>query len=127
MALIVLDRRSNVTDIIAKANADFVLPNYDLEGLERWSTSRIVLIGDAAHVMPPHSGQGMSQVFEDAVCLALSLRKHTKLQDGTWTKERDSIENAFSEYFILRKPRVYVYTYLMLTSSIVTLILTSIS
>ena len=124
MALIVLDRKSNVTDIIAKAKADFVLPNYDLEGLERWSTSRIVLIGDAAHVMPPHSGQGMSQVFEDAVCLAVSLRKHAKLQDGTWTKDRDSIENAFSEYFTSRKPRVYVYFYPISSSLLVTIILT---
>jgi len=33
----------------------------------------VVLIGDAAHAMTPHLGQGASQAIEDAACLAAYL------------------------------------------------------
>lgn len=38
--------------------------------LRRWSKGRAVLIGDAAHAMLPHHGQGANQTIEDAVALA---------------------------------------------------------
>ena len=38
--------------------------------LRRWSKGPIVLIGDAAHGMLPHQGQGANQTIEDAVTLA---------------------------------------------------------
>jgi salicylate hydroxylase len=46
---------------------------YDREPLERWSAGRITLLGDAAHPMLPHHGQGASQALEDAVVLAHAL------------------------------------------------------
>ncbi|MEK6443883.1 FAD-dependent monooxygenase [Pseudonocardia sp. T1-2H] len=41
-----------------------------LPSLARWSRDRIVLIGDAAHAMLPHHGQGANQTIEDAAVLA---------------------------------------------------------
>ncbi len=41
--------------------------------LRRWSKGPIVLIGDAAHGMLPHQGQGANQTIEDAVTLAAIL------------------------------------------------------
>ncbi|GAA0464490.1 FAD-dependent monooxygenase [Streptomyces olivaceiscleroticus] len=38
--------------------------------LRRWSRGRAVLVGDAAHAMLPHHGQGANQTVEDAVTLA---------------------------------------------------------
>ncbi|POX40633.1 monooxygenase [Streptomyces sp. Ru73] len=38
--------------------------------LRRWSRGRAVLVGDAAHAMLPHHGQGANQTIEDAVTLA---------------------------------------------------------
>jgi salicylate hydroxylase len=38
--------------------------------LERWSRGPVVVIGDAAHAMLPHQGQGANQAMEDAVLLA---------------------------------------------------------
>ncbi|HEX4721414.1 MAG TPA: FAD-dependent monooxygenase [Pseudonocardiaceae bacterium] len=38
--------------------------------LRHWSRGRAVLIGDAAHAMLPHHGQGANQAVEDAVVLA---------------------------------------------------------
>lgn len=46
---------------------------YDREPLPRWSTARTTLLGDAAHPMLPHHGQGASQAVEDAVALAACL------------------------------------------------------
>lgn len=41
--------------------------------LSRWSKGRVTLIGDAAHALVPHHGQGANQSIEDAVVLAASL------------------------------------------------------
>jgi salicylate hydroxylase len=41
--------------------------------LPYWSTSRITLMGDAAHPMVPHVGQGAGQSIEDAITLAVLL------------------------------------------------------
>jgi salicylate hydroxylase len=43
---------------------------HDLAPLDRWHTDRVVLMGDAAHAMVPHQGQGANQTIEDAVALA---------------------------------------------------------
>jgi 2-polyprenyl-6-methoxyphenol hydroxylase-like FAD-dependent oxidoreductase len=41
--------------------------------LARWSRGPVVLLGDAAHAMLPHQGQGASQTIEDAAVLASEL------------------------------------------------------
>lgn len=38
--------------------------------LHQWSKGRITLLGDAAHAMVPHHGQGANQSIEDAIVLA---------------------------------------------------------
>ncbi|WP_322051552.1 FAD-dependent monooxygenase [Paraburkholderia bannensis] len=43
--------------------------------LGRWSKGRVTLIGDAAHALVPHHGQGANQSIEDAVVLADQLAK----------------------------------------------------
>lgn len=48
---------------------------YDREPLERWSTARTTLLGDAAHPMLPHHGQGANQAIEDGVALAVCLEE----------------------------------------------------
>ncbi|MGC4805841.1 FAD-dependent monooxygenase [Micromonospora sp. DT233] len=52
----------------------------------------VVLLGDAAHAMPPHLGQGACLAFEDAATLA-SLLRETRLPD------------AVTAYDRLRRPR----------------------
>lgn len=50
---------------------------YDRAPLSTWSTDRITLLGDAAHAVTPHLGQGANQSVEDAITLAVLLKDAT--------------------------------------------------
>jgi salicylate hydroxylase len=41
--------------------------------LGRWTRGRVTLLGDAAHQLAPHHGQGANQSVEDAIVLAACL------------------------------------------------------
>jgi salicylate hydroxylase len=55
--------------------------------LSRWSKGRVTLIGDAAHALVPHHGQGANQSIEDVVVLARCLAE-TNAADHTQAQER---------------------------------------
>lgn len=63
-----------VLAIIGAMDSTFRWGIYDREPLDRWSTGRITLLGDSAHAVTPHLGQGANQAIEDAVTLAVLLR-----------------------------------------------------
>ena len=46
---------------------------FTLPPLRRWNQGPVVLLGDAAHAMLPHQGQGAGQAIEDAAVLAAEL------------------------------------------------------
>lgn len=46
---------------------------YDRRPLQSWTKGRLVLLGDAAHAMLPHLGQGANQAVEDGVALAVLI------------------------------------------------------
>ncbi len=50
---------------------------YDREPLPTWTKGRLSLIGDAAHPMLPHLGQGANQSIEDGMALATILARAT--------------------------------------------------
>ncbi len=62
-----------VPGIIDAISETFRWGLYDRKPLQRWSTERITLLGDAAHPMTPHLGQGANMSIEDAVVLAKML------------------------------------------------------
>ena len=59
-----------VTEMVGATDVGARWALHDLAPLERWHTDRVVLIGDAAHAMVPHQGQGANQTIEDAIALA---------------------------------------------------------
>jgi 2-polyprenyl-6-methoxyphenol hydroxylase-like FAD-dependent oxidoreductase len=70
-------------DFIRNAVADIdyknisVWPFYIVPQLKNWHSDgcRVVILGDAAHAIPPSAGQGVNQAFEDTYALALLLGK----------------------------------------------------
>jgi 2-polyprenyl-6-methoxyphenol hydroxylase-like FAD-dependent oxidoreductase len=51
-------------------------PIYDVPKLSYWYKGRVCLIGDAAHGVSPHIGQGASLALEDTVVIAELLKSH---------------------------------------------------
>ena len=51
-------------------------PYYAVPRLERWASDsgKVIILGDAAHAVPPTTGQGVNQAFEDVWMLALLLK-----------------------------------------------------
>ncbi|WP_192808574.1 FAD-dependent monooxygenase [Actinomadura montaniterrae] len=47
-----------------------------------WYRGRVVLIGDAAHVMPPHGSSGAAMAIEDAHVLAEELKQHSCVEEA---------------------------------------------
>jgi salicylate hydroxylase len=63
-----------VTSLLRQVDATFWWGLYDREPLADWTRGRLALLGDAAHPMLPHLGQGANQSIEDAFALAAVLR-----------------------------------------------------
>ncbi|MET8527895.1 FAD-dependent monooxygenase [Micromonospora sp. NPDC005172] len=72
--------RSPAAQLIRATPPDYTwFPMHDMDAPKRWHRGRAVLIGDAAHVSSPSSGQGASMAFEDAVQLARSAVCETEM------------------------------------------------
>lgn len=82
--------------VLAATDPDDVLRNdlYDRAEARQWSRGPIVVVGDAAHPMRPHLGQGGCQGIEDAAVLA-------RFVDGA-----DNLAAAFARFATFRRPRV---------------------
>lgn len=71
-----------VEAIIAQVTTTFRWGLYDREPLPTWTRGRLTLLGDAAHPMLPHVGQGANQAIEDAVALATVLAHSNRASAG---------------------------------------------
>ncbi len=69
---------------------------YDREPLPTWTKGRLSLLGDAAHPMLPHLGQGANQSIEDGMALATILAR----------ADRETAPAALLAYERLRRERV---------------------
>jgi salicylate hydroxylase len=65
---------------------------YDIDPVDTWHSDSVVLLGDAAHAMLHHQGQGANSAIEDAGGLADALA------------QADSVKEALALYQATRKP-----------------------
>lgn len=61
---------------------------FDREPIKRWGMGPVTLLGDAAHPMLPHTGQGAAQAIEDAVALGLAVTKYSDVSAALRQYER---------------------------------------
>lgn len=80
--------------LAAVKTLDRLYPVFDMPQLPSWAKGRVVLIGDAAHAVGPHAGQGASMALEDAMVLAACM-----------TAERQ-VAKSFARFECLRRPRI---------------------
>jgi 2-polyprenyl-6-methoxyphenol hydroxylase-like FAD-dependent oxidoreductase len=82
--------------LLAATDPDAVLRNdlYDRAEARQWARGSVVLVGDAAHPMRPHLGQGGCQGLEDAAILAHCV------------EHAGGLPAAFARYAAARQPRV---------------------
>src|SRR5450755_2516121 len=72
---------------------------------------RVVLIGDAAHAIPPTGGQGAAQAFEDAQTLAYALaRCAAPTQPRTTPQLHEDILSKWSWHRQARIAQVLAFT-----------------
>lgn len=84
-----------VTEMIKAASSPIRWGLFTVRPLLRWYRRRVVILGDAAHGMLPHHGQGANTSIEDAFALA-----------GLLAEARpDDLEATFTRYQALRRAR----------------------
>ena len=84
-----------VEAILREAKNTFRWGLYDRAPLAKWTSGRLTLLGDAAHPMLPHAGQGANQAIEDGVALAAVLAR----------ADKQSAPRALTIYEKLRRER----------------------
>ena len=83
-----------VTELLAQVKTTYWWGLYDREPLAKWTNGRLTLLGDAAHPMLPHLGQGANQSIEDGVVLANKLEGATSETASESLRSYESIRRA---------------------------------
>lgn len=80
----------------------FIHPIASLKDVQSiWSHGRAVLVGDAAHGMPPFMAQGANQGLEDAAVIGTYIAQLIK---NNGLDDQVAISNAFHQYEKIRRP-----------------------
>ena len=72
--------------------------------LRDWGRGRITLLGDAAHPLLPHTGQGAAQALEDAVALGLALDGRRPVSEAL--RSYEAVRGRRTQRFISLGPRI---------------------
>ena len=85
-----------IGQVLSQVDKCFRWALYDREPLPTWTKGRLTLLGDSAHPMLPHLGQGANQSIEDGMALATILAE----------VDNAAVPEALQAYERLRRERV---------------------
>jgi salicylate hydroxylase len=86
-----------VTALLEKVQHCFWWGLYDRGPLSSWTSGRLALLGDAAHAMLPHLGQGANQAIEDGVALAVFLQDHGSAEVAACLRRYEAFRHGRTE------------------------------
>jgi len=97
-----------IQEILQSLEVDTMWPTWTVPPLPTWERDGVVLVGDAAHALPPTSGQGCSQALEDveAFVLLLSHSLQNADQEQIEANPKSLVKTAARQYMALRVPHV---------------------
>ncbi|CVL00357.1 related to 2-polyprenyl-6-methoxyphenol hydroxylase and related FAD-dependent oxidoreductases [Fusarium mangiferae] len=82
-------------EMVQKTDTIKFYPLYKMPPDIKWFTKRSLILGDAAHAMQPHAGQGTSMALEDVFLLSRLLEQPSR-----------PLPEVFEKYQAIRRPRV---------------------
>ncbi|KID89349.1 Aromatic-ring hydroxylase-like protein [Metarhizium guizhouense ARSEF 977] len=99
-----------ICKVLETSKVTSMYPTWIVPPLPTWERDGVVLVGDAAHALPPTSGQGSSQALEDVECFTLFLSHHLgkayESHGHDPTDYKGVIRAAAKQYMDLRQPHV---------------------
>ena len=88
-------------DVVRKTDVVKFYPIFKVPPGRPWSKGRCLVIGDAAHAMPPHASQGVSMALEDVFLFSKLLAHHS----NHGTQGSQSLDDLLQAYQVKRKVR----------------------
>jgi 2-polyprenyl-6-methoxyphenol hydroxylase-like FAD-dependent oxidoreductase len=94
--------RSIIDSVCAHKETLYLWPFLKMPKLDRWfsDTGHVIIIGDAAHAVPPSSGQGVNQALEDVYSLTQLLNSGKDLFETLrfWQERRQKRIDAVYDW-----------------------------
>jgi 2-polyprenyl-6-methoxyphenol hydroxylase-like FAD-dependent oxidoreductase len=94
--------RAIIDSVCSTPDTLFMWPYLRMAPLKRWyseKAAKVIILGDAAHALPPSSGQGVNQAMEDVAAL-------TKLLSAARSEPKIELRDTFEVWQSLRQERV---------------------
>ncbi len=93
----------HLSDLVGRIGDSARYDRFEYIKLKRWSRNRVVVLGDAAHALPPNIGQGAGCAMMNALALAVYLDRYDDVSTAlaTWERKERSITDHTQRASIL--------------------------
>jgi salicylate hydroxylase len=86
-----------IATLLQEVRMTFRWALYDRDPLPVWTKGKLTLLGDAAHAMLPHLGQGANQAIEDGIALAVFLQEHGSAEVAACLRRYEAFRRGRTE------------------------------
>jgi 2-polyprenyl-6-methoxyphenol hydroxylase-like FAD-dependent oxidoreductase len=85
----------HLRELIARIGHEGRYDRFEYIRLRRWSAGRVVVLGDAAHALPPNIGQGAGCAMMNALALSVFLDRYPNIEEAlaAWERQERPITN----------------------------------